>query len=368
MGWFVLAKLFSVLISLVHLGRLSDPEKDLEILLLRQQISILLRNHDQPVRATRFEKLTLAVIASRLKELTHLSAKLMEEFIRLFQPETVLGWHRELVRRKWTFPHKARGGRPRLTKEIEDLIIRMAKENPHWGYGKIQRELLKLNTTVSESAVRDVLKRRHIQPTPTRNGSENWQHLMAHYKEQILACDFFTVDTLWLKRLYVFFFIELGTRKVHLAGITAHPEAGWVTQQARQVVWELKESKADMHFLIRDRDSKFTQEFDTVFQSEGTHIIQIPFRAPNANAYAERWVRTVREECLDQILILNEPHLRRVLKTYDDYYNRQRPHQGIGQQSPIPRTPQNTSGKVRNRKVLGGIINDYYRSVDSTPM
>jgi transposase len=368
MGWFVLAKLFSVLISLVHLGRLSDPEKDLEILLIRQQISILLRNHDQPIRAMRFEKLTLTVIASRLKELTHRSAKQMEKFIRLFQPETVLGWHRELVRRKWTFPHKARGGRPRLTKEIEDLIVRMAKENPRWGYGKIQGELLKLKYTVSESAVRDVLKRRHIQPTPTRNGSENWQHLMAHYKEQILACDFFTVDTLWLKRLYVLFFIELGTRNVHLAGITAHPNAGWVTQQARQVVWELSESKTTIRYLIRDRDSKYTQEFDTVFQSEGTHVIQTPFRAPNANAYAERWVRTVREECLDQILILNEPHLRRVLKTYDDYYNRQRPHQGLQQQSPIPRTPQNTSGKVRNRKVLGGIINNYYRSAGPTPL
>ena len=191
---------------------------------------------------------------------------------------------------------------------------------------------------------------------------------MAHYKEQILACDFFTVDTLWLKRLYVLFFIELGTRQVHLAGITANPNANRVTQQARQVGWELAESKVDIRFLIRDRDSKFTQEFDTVFQSEGTQIIQTPFRAPNANAYAERWVRTVREECLDQILILNEPHLKSVLKTFDGYYNRQRPHQGLRQQSPIPRTPQNTSGKVRNRKVLGRIINDYYRSVGYTPM
>ena len=122
---------------------------------------------------------------------------------------------------------------------------------------------------------------------------------MAHYKEQILACDCFTVDTLQLKRYYVLFFIELGTRQVHLAGITANPNANWVTQQARQVVWELPESKADIRFLIRDRDSKFTQKFDTVFQSEGTQIIQTPFRASNANAYGERWVRTVREECLD---------------------------------------------------------------------
>ena len=170
-----------------------------------------------------------------------------------------------------------------------------------------------------------------------------------------------------LTRLYVLFFIELGTRQVHLAVITANPNAGWVTQQARQVVWELSEGKADIRFLICDQDSKFTQEFDTVFQSEGTQIIPTPFRAPSANSYAEHWVRTVREECLDQILILNEPHLRRVLKTYDNYYNRQRPHQGLRQQSPIPRTPYNTSGKVRNRKVLGGIINDYYPSVDYTP-
>ena len=138
MGWFVLAKLFSVLISIVHLGRFSGPEKDLEILMLRQQISILLRNHDQPVRTTRFEKLTLAVIASRLKELTHRSAKQMEEFIRLFQPETVLGWHRELVRRKWTFKHKARGGRPRLSQEVEDLIVRMAKENHFLGTARFR--------------------------------------------------------------------------------------------------------------------------------------------------------------------------------------------------------------------------------------
>ena len=191
MGWFLIGKLFSVLFSLVRLGRLSETEKDLEILLLRQQISILLRNNNQPVCATRIEKLTLAVIAARLKELTHRSASQLGEFIRLFQPETVLGWHRELVRRKWTFTHKAKGGRPRLSQEIEELIVRMAKENSRWGYGKIQGELLKLNYTVSESAVRDVLKRHHIQPALKRNGSESWHHFMAHYKEQILACDFF---------------------------------------------------------------------------------------------------------------------------------------------------------------------------------
>ncbi len=251
---------------------------------------------------------------------------------------------------------------------MEDLIVRLAKENPRWGYGTIQGELLKLSFTVSESAVRDILKRHHIQPALTRNGAESWRHLIVHYKEQILACDFFTVDTVWLKRLYVLFFIELGTRHVHLAGITANPDAGWVNQQARQVVWELAESKATNRFLVHDRDSKFTQAFDTVFKSEGMQIIHTPFKTPNANAFAERWVRTVREECLDQLLVLNEPHLRRVLKTYGDYYNRARPHQGLKQQIPIPRKQPNNIGVIQNRKVLGGIINDYYYSPGTPPM
>ncbi len=166
-------------------------------------------------------------------------------------------------------------------------------------------------------------------------------------------------------RLYVLFFIEIGTRQVHLAGITANPDAAWVTQQARQVIWELTDDKTNIRFLIHDRDCKFTEAFDTVFQSEGTHIIKTPYRAPNANSFSERWVRTVREECLEQLLILNKPHLKRVLKTYGDYYNRGRPHQGLRQQSPIPRLQQPPTGIIQKRKILGGIINDYYRSSGS---
>ncbi len=196
MVWFIFAKLFSVIITLAGIGRLSEAEKDLEILLLHQQISILTRNQDQQIHITKVEKFTIAVFAARLKEITNRSTTQLGEFIRLFQPKTVLGWHRELVRRKWTFKHRSRSGRPRLSQEIEVLITRLAKENPLWGYGKIQGELIKLDFAVSESAVRDVLKRHHIEPALKRNGSESWQHLMAHYKEQILACDFFTVDTI----------------------------------------------------------------------------------------------------------------------------------------------------------------------------
>ena len=159
---------------------------------------------------------------------------------------------------------------------------------------------------------------------------------MDHYKEQILACDFFTVETIWLQTIYVLFFIELGTRHVHIAGITTNPKEIWISQQARQVIWELQDNDNPLCFLIHDNDRKFSKAFDAVFESEGFHVIHTPFRAPNANAYAERWVRTIREECLDHLLIMNTNHLKRVLSEYSDYYNNSRPHQGIDQQTPIP--------------------------------
>jgi hypothetical protein len=188
---------------------------------------------------------------------------------------------------------------------------------------------------------------------------------MRHYKAQMLACDFFTIETVWLKTLYVFFFIQLGTRRVHLAGTTTNPDSAWTAQQARQFVWELDESR-EFHFLIRDRDSKFTDAFDHVFESEGMHVIPTPIRAPNANAYAERWIRSVRQECLDHILIINEAHLQRVLKEYVGYYETARPHQGLDQQTPVPRQSLDTSGPIQKRKILGGIINDYYRAASSS--
>lgn len=377
MGWFILAHIFSTMLMFMRIGRLSEQEKDLEILLLRHQLSILERKCYKPVRLTRAEKLTLAVLANRLKQTTNRTARALRGIIRIFQPETVLRWHRELVRRKWTFAHKHKGGRPQLSKEIERLIVRLARENPRWGYpertpgrcGKIEGELLKLGFQVSVTTIRNVLERYSIVPAPVRGGSISWRHLMTHYKTQILACDFFTIETLWLQTLYVLFFIDLGTRRVYLAGVTANPHNNWVIQQARQLVWKLEESETTFRFLIHDRDKKFTNVFDAIFKSEGINIILTPYCAPNANAYAERWVRTVRTECLDLILILNAAHLRRVLQVYiDDYYNVARPHQGIRQQTPIPRKQPVKTGTVQRRKVLGGIISDYYRASGNTPV
>jgi putative transposase len=186
---------------------------------------------------------------------------------------------------------------------------------------------------------------------------------MTHYKGQILACDFFTIETLFLKTLYVLFFIDLGTRQVYSAGCTEHPTKAWVTQQARQMAWPLADRETPMRFLIHDRDMKFTQSFDTVFRSEQIKIIRTPYRAPNDNAFAERWVRTVREECLDKLIIINQKYLRRVLVEYISYYNAARPHQGIEQRVPTPRvTPLAGSGPVVCHDVLGGIIHDYQRA------
>jgi len=192
------------------------------------------------------------------------------------------------------YARKNKGGRPATSQELKDLIVRLAEENLGWGYGKIEGELIKLGFDVCDTTVSNVLKANGILPAPVRAGSIGWRTLMSHYKDQLLACDFFTIETIWLKTVYCFFFIELGTRRVYLAGITDHPDGPWVAQQARNTVWLLEEQETDYLCLIRDNDKKYTDAFDTVFESEGINIIRTPFRAPNANAFAERWVRTVR--------------------------------------------------------------------------
>jgi hypothetical protein len=228
MIWFTIAHIFATLLDLIQVGRLSPTEQELELLILRHQLDILERRQKKPIRPSRVEKLTLAVLAKRLKEVSSRSTRQLNTVIRIFQPETILRWHHALVRRKWTYK-KNKGGRPRISQTTKDLVIRLAKENINWGYGKIEGELLKLGIIVSLTSIRNILNRNDIVPAPVRNGSVGWRKLMSHYKEQILACDFFTVETVWLKTLYVFFFIELGTRRVHLAGVTANPNGDWVT-------------------------------------------------------------------------------------------------------------------------------------------
>ena len=361
MLWFVAMHLLSALLDLVRIGRLSEREKDLELLLLRQQLGIAKRKIHKPVRGSRAERLTMAVVATKLRSSGNRTVAQLRQVIRIFQPETVLGWHRQLVKRKWTYNPDGHGGRPRIDRELDRLVVRLAKENDDWGYDRIEGELAKLGYTISDESIANILRRHNILPAPGRTGSPSWRHLMTHYKDQILACDFFTVETLFLKTIYVLFFIEIGSRRVHFAGCTTNPNGAWVTQQARQIAWHLDDTNRSFRFLTRDRDRKFTEAFDTVFRAEGIKVIRTLAKAPNANSHAERYVRSVRSECLDKIIIVNQAHLRSVLTEYVKFYNERRPHQGIDQQSPIIRLPEKGQGAVQRRSVLDGIISDYYR-------
>jgi len=273
-------------------------------------------------------------------------------------PRTLLRWHRELGRRKWTY--RRRGpGRPPIDPETVELILRMARENPRWGYPRIRGELLKLGVRVSATAIRTILRRHGLGPAPRRSGP-SWSEFLRSQAHGILAFDFFTVETAWLRTLYVLFAIELGSRRVHVLGATATPDSAWVTQQARNLV--VGEQLPDIRFLIRDRDTKFSGPFDEVFRTEDVRIIKTPIRAPRANAFAERWVRTARGECLDHILVLGRRHLGWVLREFVVHYNGSRPHRGLELNVPEWSTVQaNTVGTVSRHDRLGGVIHEYYR-------
>ena len=333
----------------------SDQDQAVDILLLRQQLRIALRQAPPAPRLSRWEKVTLAALGARCRDLA--------DALVLVQPATVLRWHREIVRRKWTQGNTPKRGRPPTPAAAVEIIVRFARENRAWGYGKLQGELLKVGHRVSRATIKRVLRQHRLGPAP-RRGSTTWRAFVAQHRDQLLACDFLTVDTLFLQRLYVLFFIELGSRRLYIAGCTAHPAAAWVTQQARNLCWRLQDNENQpLRFLIRDRDGKFPVSFDTVFASEGLAAVKTPPRTPNANAVAERVVRSLRAECLDRVLIVNQAHLRSVLAEYVAYYNHRRPHQGRDQAPPVPSTAAPTlpaaPAQIRCRPVLGGLINDY---------
>jgi putative transposase len=253
-----------------------------------------------------------------------------------------------------------------LDQELQQLILRLARENPRWGYQRIQGELLRLGVRVPATAIRTTLRRHGMDPAP-RPTAITWRAFLRRQAAGIVACDFFTVDTVWLRRLYVLFFIELATRRVYLAGVTANPNAAWVTQQARNLLQLLEQQGRRVRFLIRDRDAKFCGGFDDVFGSEGAEVLVAPVQAPNANAHAERWVRTVRSECLDWLLIVGRGHLDQVLRVYLQHYNAHRPHRALELSPPAPPTGltltnEGQRGRIQRRDRLGGLLHEYRRA------
>jgi putative transposase len=328
----------------------TEAAKDVEILVLRHEVAVLRRHNARP-KLSWIDRGLLSALSRLLPvELRRL---------RLVSPRTLLRWHAQLVARRWTYPRR-HPGRPPVAQPVRALVLRMARENPSWGYRRIQGELVGLGHRVAASTVWTILKGAGLDPAPRPTGP-TWRQFLTAQAHAILAVDFAQVDTVFLRRLYILVAIEHGTRRVHVAGITAHPTSGWVTQQARNLLMDLGVRADQFRFLIRDRDSKFTPAFDAVFAGADIRVLRTPVQAPRANAIAERWIGTLRRECLDHMLITGPRHLAAVLREFAVHYNTHRPHRSLQQHSPAGPTPPPCGATVRpmRRDRLGGLVHEY---------
>jgi putative transposase len=347
-------------LGLAVLAFRGDQAKDAELLVLRHQNAVL-RRHAGRVRYEPGDRVWLAALARHIPR---------RRWTGVFPvtPATLLAWHRKLAGRKYDTSNRRKPGRPPTVPGIARLVVRLAKENPLWGHRRIHGEMAKLGVTVAPSTVWEILRAAGIDPAPRRAGP-TWRHFLHAQAAGILAVDFLHVDTVLLRRLYVLVFIEHGTRRMHLGGVTANPTDEWTVQQARNLALTLGERFESTRFLIRDRGSNFTSSFDAVFQAAGTRILRTAVQAPRMNAICERLAGTLRRELLDRVLILGEGHLRAVLAEYQAHYNTARPHQGIAQRVPGGEhdgrhliVTDLDRERIHRKPVLGGLINEYARA------
>jgi transposase InsO family protein len=354
--------IFSVVYLLVRrlLGCLmvlarDEVSKEAELLVLRHENAVLRRQISR-VRYQPGDRLWLAAL-SRL-----IPRRRWGEVFAV-TPATLLAWHRRLVARKWDYTSRRRPGRPSTAGAIRKLVIRMATDNPTWGHRRVQGELVKLGHPIAASTVWQILHAAGIDPASRRSGP-TWKQFLTAQARGILAVDFVHVDTVLLRRLYALIVIEHGTRRVHLAGITATPDGAWTAQAARSFLMDLGQRVASVKFLLRDRAGQFTGSFDAVSQAEAITILASPPQAPRANAICERMIGTLRRELFDRLLIVNEHHLRRVLTEYLRHYNAARPHRALGQLAPAraPARPLQINlaeRRIRRKQVLGGLTHEY---------
>ncbi len=345
--------LYRFLSGLARLAVRSGRSKDLEIIVLRHQLTVLQRQVDRPA-VHDDDRTILGAIAAALPR------RLRQGWI--VTPETLLRWHRRRIARHWTQPPRRRPGRPSTAKVIRTLIIEMATDNPTWGYRRITAELNRLGHRVGASTVWKILKRHDIDPAPNRSKLTWTQFLRS---QAAVACDFATIDTAFLRRYYLLFVIDVTSREVFYAGITANPTGAWTTQAARNLFLNNHDRLDGARALVRDRGSQFIHSFDEIFRTEGFKILRTPVRTPVANTFAERWIGSLRRELLDRTIIWNQRQLERLVTDYIGHYNKHRPHRSLGQQPPRPTDdeeaesePHSTLRVVRTSR-CDGLIHEY---------
>ncbi len=301
-----------------------------------------------------------------LGEIGHrLGRKALADLATIARPDTILGWYRKLVARKFDGSARRGPGRPRIKREVEQLIIRMARENRDWGYDRIAGALANLGHEISDQTVGNVLRRHGLPPAPERKRTTTWAAFIRTHLELLAGTDFFTAEVLTLRGLvtyYVLLFIRLESRRVDIAGLTVHPNKAWMKQIARNATMEDCGVLRDCRYLLHDRDTKFTRSFRAIIASGRVKPLALPACSPNLNAYAERWVRSVKEECLSKVILFGERSLRRALSNYVDHFHAERNHQGKGNVLLFPRaTDRQREGPVRCRERLGGLLRYYHR-------
>lgn len=345
--------------AFLRLLPVGDRDKEIEILALRHQLLVLQRQ----IGKLAFSDTDRAVLAGLLH---HLPREKLRHFLLLVRPDTILRWHRDLLKRRHaaTCVPKHRG-RPPTIRSIRALVPRLARENSSWGYRRIHGELAALGITVAASTVWELLREHGIPPAPERQ-STTWADFLRSQAEALLACDLFETRTLSGARLYVFVVLEHSTRRIRVLGAAAHPTAEWIVQLGRNLLMDLEDVSSRARFLIRDRDSKFTAAFDALLADAGLTVVTTGIQIPRMNSLMERWMQTCRHELLDRTLIWNQSHLLHALREFESFYNRHRPHRRLKQAAPLCPLPESINVPprighlaVRRRDRLGGTLHEY---------
>jgi putative transposase len=342
--------------SWLRLSRREETWKTAEILILRHQLAVLQRRQPRRPKLNWADRALLATLLSVIPKAQRQGLRL------LVTPDTILRWHRDIVRRRWAARSmRGKTGRPATRRNVSALVLRLARENPEWGYRKIHGELAGLGVKVAASTAWEILRNAGIDPAPRRSGPA-WPQFLRSQAETILACDFFTADLLDGTQAHALAVIEHATRRIRILGVTLHPTGEWTAQQARNFLMDLGDEAHRVKFMIRDRGSNFTAAFDAILADAGIRTVLCNVRTPRMNAIAERWIGGCRRELLDRTLIWNQSHLRRILRQYQTHHNQHRSHRSLDAAAPLKPLPEPVDleqYRIRRQTRVGGLINEY---------